>query len=47
MAGIRCQGKPGVYFGSVLGDLVAGGDVLGGLSSFVLTWTGVYGLVRM
>lgn len=36
-----------MYFGSVFGELVCGGDVwMGGLSSFVLCWTGAFGLVR-
>jgi hypothetical protein len=42
---LRTEGKPGDYFHRPLGDLW-GGEVLGGLSSFVLTWTLFYGLVR-
>ena len=41
----RAEGKPSEYFHQPLGDLW-GGDVLSGLSSFVLTWTLFYGLVR-
>jgi hypothetical protein len=42
---LRTEGKPADYFHRPLGDLW-GGEVLGGLSSFVLTWTLFYGLVR-
>lgn len=41
----RADGKPAAFFHSPLGDLW-GGEVFGGLSSFVLTWTLFYGLVR-
>jgi hypothetical protein len=41
----RAEGKPSEYFYRPLGDLW-GGEVFGGLSSFVLTWTLFYGLVR-
>jgi ER membrane protein complex subunit 6 len=41
----RAEGKPGLYFYRPVGDLWAG-DVLSGLSSYVLTWTLFYGLVR-
>lgn len=41
----RSEGKPSEYFHRPLGDLW-GGDVVSGLSSFVLTWTLFYGLVR-
>jgi hypothetical protein len=41
----RAEGKAGQYFYSPLGDLW-GGDIVTGLSSFVLTWTLFYGLVR-
>jgi hypothetical protein len=41
----RTEGKPAYYFHRPIGDLW-GGEVLGGLSSFVLTWTLFYGLVR-
>ena len=41
----RADGKPSEYFHRPLGDLW-GGEVFGGLSSFVLTWTLFYGLVR-
>ncbi|KAF2278146.1 uncharacterized protein EI97DRAFT_373639 [Westerdykella ornata] len=41
----RAEGKPSEYFHRPLGDLW-GGEVFGGLSSFVLTWTLFYGLVR-
>ncbi|KAF2270381.1 hypothetical protein CC78DRAFT_557232 [Lojkania enalia] len=41
----RAEGKPSEYFHRPLGDLW-GGDVFSGLSSFVLTWTLFYGLVR-
>jgi len=42
---VRAEGKPSAYFYRPLGDLW-GGEVFGGLSSFVLTWTLFYGLVR-
>ncbi|KAF2750582.1 hypothetical protein M011DRAFT_416628 [Sporormia fimetaria CBS 119925] len=42
---VRAEGKPSEYFHRPLGDLW-GGEVVGGLSSFVLTWTLFYGLVR-
>ncbi|OCL08842.1 hypothetical protein AOQ84DRAFT_317767 [Glonium stellatum] len=41
----RAEGKPSAYFHRPVGDLW-GGDVFSGLSSFVLTWTLFYGLVR-
>jgi hypothetical protein len=42
---LKTNGKPGAYFYRPLGDLWLG-DVFGGLSGFVLTWTLFYGLVR-
>jgi hypothetical protein len=42
---MRAEGKPSAYFHKPLGDLW-GGEVFNGLSSFVLTWTLFYGLVR-
>lgn len=42
---LGAEGKPSQYFHRPLGDLW-GGEVFGGLSSFVLTWTLFYGLVR-
>ncbi|KAF1951925.1 hypothetical protein CC80DRAFT_495803 [Byssothecium circinans] len=42
---VRTDGKPGVYFYRPFGDLW-GGEVFGGLSGYVLTWTLFYGLVR-
>lgn len=42
---LKTEGKPGQYFYRPLGDLWLG-DVFGGLSGFVLTWTLFYGLVR-
>ncbi|KAL6159531.1 hypothetical protein ACJQWK_05972 [Exserohilum turcicum] len=42
---LKTEGKPSVYFYRPLGDLWLG-DVFGGLSGFVLTWTLFYGLVR-
>ena len=42
---LKTEGKPSAYFYSPLGDLWLG-DVFGGLSGFVLTWTLFYGLVR-
>ncbi|KAF2836395.1 hypothetical protein M501DRAFT_1019188 [Patellaria atrata CBS 101060] len=41
----RTQGKPSAYFHRPLAELW-GGEVFGGLMSFVLTWTLFYGLVR-
>ncbi|KAF2088361.1 hypothetical protein K490DRAFT_73290 [Saccharata proteae CBS 121410] len=41
----RAHGEPKSYFYSPLGDLWAG-EVFGSLSSFVLTWTLFYGLLR-
>ncbi|PVH93225.1 hypothetical protein DM02DRAFT_604242 [Periconia macrospinosa] len=41
----RTGGKPSEYFHKPLGDLWLG-EVFGGLSGFVLTWTLFYGLVR-
>jgi hypothetical protein len=41
----RADGKPGDYFYRPFGDMW-GGEVLGSLSSYVLTWTLFYGLVR-
>jgi hypothetical protein len=43
--GLKTEGKPGKYFYRPLSDLWLG-DVFGGLSGFVLTWTLFYGLVR-
>lgn len=42
---LKTEGKPSQYFYRPLGDLWLG-DVFGGLSGFVLTWTLFYGLVR-
>ena len=42
---LRTDGKPKGYFYRPFGDLWAG-DLMSGLSSFVLTWTLFYGLVR-
>ncbi|KAL9018948.1 MAG: hypothetical protein Q9185_003782 [Variospora sp. 1 TL-2023] len=39
--------KTGVYFQSPVKELWLGEGVVGGLSSFVMTWTLFYGLVRM
>jgi hypothetical protein len=41
----KTDGKPSAYFYRPLGDMWLG-DVFGGLSGFVLTWTLFYGLVR-
>jgi hypothetical protein len=41
----KTDGKPSAYFYQPIGDLWLG-DVFGGLSGFVLTWTLFYGLVR-
>ncbi|KAL9604792.1 MAG: hypothetical protein Q9219_000240 [cf. Caloplaca sp. 3 TL-2023] len=43
---VLAEGKQARYFQSPWRDLWAG-EVLGGLSSFVLTWTLFYGLVRV
>ncbi|MCJ1283687.1 hypothetical protein MMC26_003018 [Xylographa opegraphella] len=43
--GVLAKGKPEDFFESKLSGLWAQ-DVFGGLSSFVLTWTLFYGLVR-
>ena len=42
---LRADAKPSTYFYRPLGELW-GGEVFGGLSGFVLTWTLFYGLVR-
>jgi hypothetical protein len=42
---LKTEGKPVKYFYRPLSDLWLG-DVFGGLSGFVLTWTLFYGLVR-
>ncbi|KAF1911648.1 Rab5-interacting protein-domain-containing protein [Ampelomyces quisqualis] len=42
---LKTDGKPSAYFYRPLGDMWVG-DVFGGLSGFVLTWTLFYGLVR-
>ncbi|EON62068.1 hypothetical protein W97_01287 [Coniosporium apollinis CBS 100218] len=42
---LRAEGKPKAYFYSPVQNLLLG-EVFGGLSSFVLTWTLFYGLVR-
>jgi hypothetical protein len=42
---LKAEGQAGKYFYRPLGDLWMG-DVFGGLSGFVLTWTLFYGLVR-
>lgn len=42
---LKTDGKPGMYFYRPLGELWIG-DVFGGASGFVLTWTLFYGLVR-
>jgi len=41
---LRTEANPKVYFYRPFGDLWAG-DLMSGLSSFVLTWTLFYGLV--
>jgi len=41
----RAEGQPSRYFQSQFSDLWSA-EVFGGLSSFVLTWTLFYGLVR-
>ncbi|KAH9879241.1 hypothetical protein J1614_002680 [Plenodomus biglobosus] len=40
---LKTNGKPGAYFYKPFGDMWLG-DVFGGLSGFVLTWTLFYGL---
>ncbi|OAL44162.1 hypothetical protein IQ07DRAFT_592597 [Pyrenochaeta sp. DS3sAY3a] len=42
---LKTDGKPAEYFYRPIGDLWFG-EVFGGLSGFVLTWTLFYGLVR-
>ncbi|KIW07630.1 uncharacterized protein PV09_01576 [Verruconis gallopava] len=42
---LRAESKPKRFFYRPFGDLWAG-DLVSGLSSFVLTWTLFYGLVR-
>jgi hypothetical protein len=42
---LKTEGNPGKYFYRPLSDLWLG-EVFGGLSGFVLTWTLFYGLVR-
>jgi len=42
---LRADATPKAYFYRPFGDLWAG-DLVSGLSSFVLTWTLFYGLVR-
>jgi hypothetical protein len=42
---LKTEGKPEKYFYKPLGDMWMG-EVFGGLSGFVLTWTLFYGLVR-
>lgn len=42
---LKTDGKPDAYFYRPLGDMWLG-EVFGGLSGFVLTWTLFYGLVR-
>jgi hypothetical protein len=42
---LRTDGKPKSFFYRPFGDLWAG-DLVSGVSSFVLTWTLFYGLVR-
>jgi hypothetical protein len=42
---LKTDGKPGEYFYTPLGDMWLG-EVFGGLSGFVLTWTLFYGLVQ-
>jgi hypothetical protein len=42
---LRTEGNPKAFFYRPFGDLWAG-DLTSGLSSFVLTWTLFYGLVR-
>ncbi|KAL6703062.1 hypothetical protein ACN47E_010269 [Coniothyrium glycines] len=42
---LKTEGKPGRYFYRPVGDMWVG-EVFGGLSGFVLTWTLFYGLVR-
>ncbi|KAF2200400.1 hypothetical protein GQ43DRAFT_396508 [Delitschia confertaspora ATCC 74209] len=41
----RAEGQPSKYFHRPMSDLWLG-EVFGGLSGFVLTWTLFYGLVR-
>lgn len=41
----RAEGKPNSYFFAPFSDLWAG-DIMGGLLSFVLTWTLFYGLCK-
>lgn len=42
---LRTEARPKNFFYRPFGDLWAG-DLISGLSSFVLTWTLFYGLVR-
>lgn len=42
--GVQARGRAEMYFQSPVQELWAG-EVLGGLSSFVMTWTLFYGLV--
>ncbi|KAH6638460.1 Rab5-interacting protein-domain-containing protein [Boeremia exigua] len=42
---LKAEGQPGKYYYKPLGDMWLG-DVFGGLSGFVLTWTLFYGLLR-
>lgn len=44
LGGPSCGGKPGKYFYNVWSELW-GGDVVGGMMGFVLTWTLAYNLV--
>jgi len=45
ISSLLAKGKPGAYFESTMSGLYLK-DVFSGLSSFVLTWTLFYGLVR-
>ena len=42
---LKAEAQPAKYYYRPLGDMWLG-DVFGGLSGFVLTWTLFYGLVR-
>ena len=42
---VKAEGRPDKFYYRPLGDMWLG-DVFGGLSGFVLTWTLFYGLVR-
>ena len=42
---LRTESSPNKYFYSPIGDLWVG-DIMGGVLSFILTWTLFYGMVR-